>query len=145
MDRFPIGRHVIDAIPIFTPPRSPPSLHTPPPLLLLSFFMTRYYVLAYTTPGFVIVHDRFLSLFRRYLQSHFVPAFEILLLLIVSSSFPLHIFVKLVFAVVAFAVACRVYSPPLFATWTYRFIYRGGRCLLSHICLTDITTPSRAA
>lgn len=34
--------------------------------------------------GFVIVHDRFLSLFCRYLQSHFVPAFEILLLLIVS-------------------------------------------------------------
>lgn len=34
--------------------------------------------------GFVIAHDRFLSLFRRYLQSHFVPAFEILLLLIVS-------------------------------------------------------------
>lgn len=37
-----------------------------------------------TGRGFVIVHDRFLSQYCRYLQSHFAPAFEIMLLLIVS-------------------------------------------------------------
>lgn len=36
-----------------------------------------------TGRGFVIVHERFLSQYCRYLQSHFVPAFEIMLLLIV--------------------------------------------------------------
>ncbi|CAM9288529.1 unnamed protein product, partial [Ectocarpus fasciculatus] len=36
-----------------------------------------------TGRGFVIVHDRFLSQYCRYLQSHFAPAFEIMLLLIV--------------------------------------------------------------
>lgn len=37
-----------------------------------------------TGRGFVIVHDRFLGQYCRYLQSHFVPAFEMMLLLIVS-------------------------------------------------------------
>ncbi|CAB1113586.1 GT48 [Ectocarpus sp. CCAP 1310/34] len=36
-----------------------------------------------TGRGFVIVHDRFLPQYCRYLQSHFAPAFEIMLLLIV--------------------------------------------------------------
>ncbi|CAM9770819.1 unnamed protein product, partial [Hapterophycus canaliculatus] len=36
-----------------------------------------------TGRGFVIVHEKFLFQYCRYLQSHFVPAFEMLLLLIV--------------------------------------------------------------
>lgn len=41
-----------------------------------------------TGRGFVIVHEKFLFQYCRYLQSHFVPAFEMLLLLIVSKSVP---------------------------------------------------------
>ena len=39
-----------------------------------------------TGRGFVIAHDRFLGQYCRYLQSHFVPAFEMMLLLIVSTA-----------------------------------------------------------
>lgn len=56
-------------------------IHAPP--LLLSSWSICCGGFEYTT-GFVIVHERFLSLFRNYLQSHFVPAFEILILLVVS-------------------------------------------------------------
>ncbi|CAM9314305.1 unnamed protein product, partial [Discosporangium mesarthrocarpum] len=36
-----------------------------------------------TGRGFVIVHEHFLAIFRQYLQSHFVPAFEILVLIVI--------------------------------------------------------------